>query len=192
MVIAMAGSGSSPEQIFQAIDQRWGIEYPATNNAVLNGGIVAASVWFGEGDFTRTLQQGIVPGAKTLDFHAADFADTDCNAANSESVVAAMHGMKALPPEAVSQLHDRIVGDKMGALQLTPPVDESISELASRTARIGESILVAHGASKDQNSIRIAVHLLYFLGCVSDLSCFCAGIAPCCSLVGGTTPLIRM
>jgi hypothetical protein len=148
MVIAMADSGSSPEQIFQAIDQRWGIEYPATNNAVLNGGIVAASLWFGEGDFSRTLQLAV---------HAADFADTDCNAANSESVVAAMHGMKALPPEAVSQLHDRIVGDKMGALQLTPSVDESISELASRTARIGESILVAHGASKDQNSIRIAV-----------------------------------
>jgi hypothetical protein len=46
----------------------------------------------------------------------------------------------------------------MGALQLTPPVDESISELASRTVRIGESILVAHGASKDQNGIRIPVH----------------------------------
>jgi hypothetical protein len=148
MVIAMAESGSKPEQIFQAIDQRWGIEYPATNNAVLNGGIVAASVWFGEGDFSKTLQLAV---------HAADFADTDCNAANSESVVAAMHGTKALPPEQVSQLHDRIVGDKMGALQLTPPVDESISELASRTVRIGESILVAHGASKDQNGIRIPV-----------------------------------
>jgi ADP-ribosylglycohydrolase len=148
MVIAMAESGSKPEQIFQAIDQRWGIEYPATNNAVLNGGIVAASVWFGEGDFSKTLQLAV---------HAADFADTDCNAANSESVVAAMHGTKALPSEQVSQLHDRIVGDKMGALQLTPPVDESISELASRTTRIGESILVAHGGSKDQNGIRVPV-----------------------------------
>lgn len=148
MVIAMADSGSKPEQIFQAIDQRWGIEYPATNNAVLNGGIVATSVWFGEGDFSKTLQLAV---------HAADFADTDCNAANSESVVAAMHGTKVLPPEQVSQLHDRVVGDKMGALQLTPPVNESISELASRTVRIGESILVAHGASKDQNAIRILV-----------------------------------
>jgi hypothetical protein len=148
MVIAMAESGSKPDQIFQAIDQRWGIEYPATNNAVLNGGIVAASVWFGEGDFSKTLQLAV---------HAADFADTDCNAANSESVVAAMHGTKALPPEQVSQLHDRIVGDKMGALQLTPPVDESISELASRTAGIGESILVAHGAIVGRNGIDIPV-----------------------------------
>ncbi len=148
MVIAMADSGSTPEQIFQAIDQRWGIEYPATNNAVVNGGIVAASVWFGEGDFNQTLQ---------LSVHAADFADTDCNAANSESVVAAMHGTKALPPEAISELRDRIVGAKMGELQLTPPVDESISELARRTARIGEAILVSHGARNDQNAVHIPV-----------------------------------
>src|SRR5713226_101297 len=88
MVITMADSGSNAEQIFRAIDERWGIEYPATNNAVVNGGIVAASVWFGDGDFDKTLQLAV---------HAADFADTDCNAANSASVVAAMHGMKALP-----------------------------------------------------------------------------------------------
>ncbi len=148
MVIAMADSGSTPEQIFQAIDQRWGMEYPATNNAVVNGGIVAASVWFGDGDFNKTLQ---------LSVHAADFADTDCNAANSESVVAAMHGTKALPAEAVSDLKDRIVGGKMGDLQLTPPVDESISELARRTVRVGESILVAHGARNDQDAIYIPV-----------------------------------
>jgi len=54
---------------------------------------VATSVWFGDGDFGKTLQLAV---------HAADFADTDCNSANSESVVAAMHGMKALPSEQVS------------------------------------------------------------------------------------------
>ncbi len=148
MVITMADSGSKPEQIFRAIDERWGIEYPATNNAVVNGGIVAASVWFGDGDFRKTLQLAV---------HAADFADTDCNAANSASVVAAMHGMKGLPSEQVSELHDRIRGKEMGALQLTPPVDESISELARRTVRIGESILISHGASDDGNSFRIPV-----------------------------------
>ncbi len=148
MVITMADSGSKPEQIFRAIDERWGIEYPATNNAVVNGGIVAASVRFGDGDFRKTLQLAV---------HAADFADTDCNAANSASVVAAMHGMKGLPSEQVSELHDRIRGKEMGALQLTPPVDESISELARRTVRIGESILISHGASDDGNSFRIPV-----------------------------------
>ena len=148
MVISMAESGRTSEQIFRAVDERWGIEYPATNNAVVNGGIVATSVWFGDGDFSKTLQLAV---------HAADFADTDCNAANSESVVAAMHGMKALPSEQVAELHDRILGKQMGPLQLTPPVDESISELARRTARIGEAILMSHGASDEGNSIRIPV-----------------------------------
>jgi hypothetical protein len=148
MVISMAESGHTADQIFRAVDERWGIEYPATNNAVVNGGIVATSVWFGEGDFNKTLQLAV---------HATDFADTDCNAANSESVVAAMHGMKALPSEQVSELHDRIQGKAMGDLQLTPPVDESISELARRTARIGEAILVSHGATEDGSSIRIPI-----------------------------------
>jgi len=147
-VIAMAEAGHAADQIFHAVDERWGIEYPATNNAVVNGGIVATSVWFGGGDFSKTLQ---------LVVHAADFADTDCNSANSESVVAAMHGMKALPFEAVSELHDRIRGKEMGDLQLTPPVDESISELARRTARIGEAILASHGATSEAGSITIPV-----------------------------------
>jgi hypothetical protein len=148
MVIQMADAGNTPEQIFRAIDERWGIEYPATNNAVVNGGFVATSVWFGGGDFQKTLQLAV---------HAADFADTDCNAANSESVVAAMWGMKALPPEQVSELHDRIKGSEMGPLRLTPPVDESISELAQRTAKLGIAIAVAHGAVDDGKMLRIPI-----------------------------------
>jgi len=72
-------------------------------------------------------------------------------------VVAAMHGMKALPSEQVAELHDRIQGKEMGPLQLTPPVDESILELARRTERIGEAILISHGARDEGNSLRIPV-----------------------------------
>jgi len=147
MVIAMADSGHGPEEIFRAVDERWGIEYPATNNAVVNGGFVATSVWFGDGDFQKTIQ---------LATHAADFSDADCNAANSESVVGAMWGMKALPAEEVSELHDRIVGATVGPLQLVPAVDESISELAKRTAKLGVAIATAHGASDDGNTIQIS------------------------------------
>jgi hypothetical protein len=136
-VISMAGAGKTPEEIFRSIDARWGIEYPATNNAVLNGGIVATSVWFGRGDFKAT---------ENLAFEAADFSDTDCNAANAGSVVAAMHGMAALPVEEVKAFNDRVRGDVMGPVKLTPPLDESISRLAERTAVIGEKILVSHGA----------------------------------------------
>jgi hypothetical protein len=148
MVIAMADAGSSPREIFRAVDERWGIEYPATNNAVVNGGFVATSVWFGGGDFQKTLQ---------LATHAADFSDADCNAANSASVVAAMWGTKALPAEAVSELQDRIKGPTMGPLRLTPPVDESISELAKRTAKLGEEILVAHGVHDEKEELEIPV-----------------------------------
>ena len=148
MIIAMADAGSSPDQIFRAIDEHWGIEYPATNNAVLNGGFVATSVWFGGGDFRETIQLAV---------QAADFADADCNAANSESVVAALHGTKALPPEQVAELRDRVIGGEMGTLKLTPPVDESITDLARRTEKIGLAIAVAHGARDDGNTLRIPI-----------------------------------
>jgi len=137
MVISMADAGRSPQEIFQAIDERWGIEYPATNNAVVNGGIVATSVWFGKGDFAAT---------ENLAFSAADFSDTDCNAANAASVVGSMKGMSAFPPDLVASLNDRIFGATMGPLKLTPPVDEKISDLARRTVTIGEKILLSHGA----------------------------------------------
>jgi hypothetical protein len=150
LIIAMADAGKGPDEIFGAIDERWGIEYPATNNAVVNGGFVATSVWFGGGDFEKTIQLAV---------HAADFADTDCNAANSESVVAAMHGMKALPPQQVAELHDRVVGAEMGPLKLTPPVDESITELAKRTGKLGLSIVMAHGAGDDGTTIRIPIQV---------------------------------
>jgi len=147
-VISMAEAGKQPDEIFRVINERWGIDYPATNNAVVNGGIVATSVWFGKGDFTTT---------ENLTFTAADFADTDCNAANSASVVAAMHGMSALPATQVATLHDRVKGDTMGDLHLTPPVDESISALARRTAIIGEKILLLHGARLDADRLIIPV-----------------------------------
>jgi len=150
MIIAMADAGKGPKEIFGAIDERWGIEYPATNNAVVNGGFVATSVWFGGGDFEKTIQLAV---------HAADFADTDYNAANSASVVAAMHGMGALPSEQVSQLRDRIFGAEMGSLKLTPPVDESIAELAMRTEKLGLSIVVTQGATDDGTTIRIPIQV---------------------------------
>lgn len=146
MVISMAEAGKPPEEIFRVIDERWGIEYPATNNAVLNGGIVATSVWFGNGDFSKT---------ENLTFRAADFADTDCNAANAASVVAAMHGTSALPADQVAALNDRIYGATMGPLKLTPPVDESIVALADRTVTIGEKILLEHGARMDGDKLVI-------------------------------------
>jgi hypothetical protein len=147
MVIGLAQAGKTAQEIFDRINERWGIEYPATNNAVVNGGIVATSVWFGKGDFFTT---------ENLAFAAADFADTDCNAANAASVVAAMRGMSALPASEVAALHDRIYGPTMGQLDLTPPVDESITALAKRTAAIGEKLLLDHGAKLEGDNLLIS------------------------------------
>lgn len=138
LVIQMAGAGHPPAEVFDAVEKRWHQEYPATNNAVANGGIVAACVWYGKGDFLKTIN---------LAYSAADFTDADCNAASAGAVVAAMHGMKALPAELVHALGDSIIGDKLGKVPLTPAVHETISGLAARTAAIGEKILQKHGAT---------------------------------------------
>src|SRR6266511_248004 len=145
-IIALADAGKSFEEIVGAVEDRWHLEYPATNNAVPNGGIVAACVWFGDGDFLKTVN---------LAARAADFTDADCNAANAASVVAASHGMKCLPQHLVAQLGDRIVGAEMGGVKLTPPVDERISRLSERAAAIGEKIVVANGGKLSGDKISI-------------------------------------
>src|SRR5690606_13039903 len=66
-VIRMAEEGRSFQEVVDAVEDRWRIEYPASNNAVPNGGLTAASLWFGEGDFWKTIN---------LASRAADFSDT--------------------------------------------------------------------------------------------------------------------
>ncbi len=148
MVIHLADEGKTARQVFDAVEDRWHMEYPATNNAVANGAIVATSVWFGQGDFLKTVN---------LAFSAADFTDADCNGANSASVIGAMHGMKAIPLNLVNQFHDRIKGDSLGNVALTPPVDETISGLAKRTVAIGLQVLKKNGATQSGNNLFIPV-----------------------------------
>ncbi|MBI5691072.1 MAG: ADP-ribosylglycohydrolase family protein [Verrucomicrobia bacterium] len=146
--IALAEAGHSFDEVVNHVEDRWHIEYPATNNAVPNGGIAAAALWFGEGDFWKTVD---------LACRAADFTDTDNSAASAVSVLAAMHGMKALPAELVAQLDDRIVGTEMNRVKFTPPVDEKISVLARRTAAIGEKIVLAHAGQAVGHDLLVAV-----------------------------------
>lgn len=146
LVITMADAGKSAAEIADAVEDRWHIEYPWTINVVPNGGITAIGVWFGEGDFLKTVN---------VIYRAADFTDADCNAANASAVVAAMHGMKCLPAHLVAPLRDRIAGDEMGKVKLTPPVDEKISDLAKRTVAIGEKFLLANGAKLSGENLSI-------------------------------------
>lgn len=69
-----------------------------------------------------------------------------------------------------------------------------LTRAAKYTTSVHHSIRRKNGLAKHQRGRGRAwepspTHALYFLGCVS---CFGAGIAPCCSLVGGTMPFIRM
>jgi hypothetical protein len=148
LVIKLASEGKSVKEINNATEDRWHSEYPATNNAVANGGIIAASLWFGDGDFLETVN---------LAYAAADFTDADCNAANAASVVAAMHGLKAIPGYLVKSFNNRIKGERLGNVELTPPVDESISELSKRTVAVGEKILEKSGARILGKKIEIQV-----------------------------------
>ena len=146
LVISMAEKGSSFTAVVDAVEDKWHFEYPATNNAVANGGIVAASVWFGEGDFLKTVN---------LAAAAADFTDADCNAANAAAVIGAMHGTRSVPVHLVAALQDRIKGDSMGPLKLTPAVDMRISDLSKRTAAAGKKILQHHQARFKNGYIEI-------------------------------------
>jgi hypothetical protein len=144
LVISMSQQGKPPEEVFQAVEDRWRTEYPPINNGVANGGLVAASVWFGEGDFLKTLN---------LAYRAADFSDADCNAANCGAVVGAMRGSQALPRRLVEPLNDRIAGAKMGGVELTPPVDERISDVIKRIVALGQKMLEANGGTANPGGI---------------------------------------
>jgi hypothetical protein len=147
LVISMAESGAPFDKVANAVEDRWHIEYPATNNAVANGGLVAAAVWYGGGEFLKTVN---------LAFAAADFEDADCNAANAGAVVGAMKGTKGIPDNLLRQMGDRIRGAKLGDVMLTPPVDESLTELARRTAAIGYRFIAANGGKLTERSLEIA------------------------------------
>ncbi|HOL71141.1 MAG TPA: ADP-ribosylglycohydrolase family protein [Bryobacteraceae bacterium] len=144
--IAMAERGRPYGEIAREIQDRWGVEYQTTNSAVINGAITALAVWFGEGDFSRSVNVAL---------QAADFTDADCNAATAAAVVGVMHGMRALPQKLVAQFNDRVRGDELAGIRITPPLDESMSGLARRTAAIGEKFVVANGGAVDGRVLRI-------------------------------------
>ena len=148
LVVTMAEAGASAEDVAIAVEDRWHVEYPATNNAVANGALTAMAVWFGAGDWLLTVNHA---------FRAADFTDADCNAANAGAVVGAMKGTRGLPSWVIDRLGDRIAGDQLGSVKLTPPVDESLAELSKRTAAIGRQFVVANKGSITSDGLTIAV-----------------------------------
>ncbi len=137
-VLERAGRGETPREISEAITPRWRSRYPVFNNAVLNMGMSAIGLWFGEGDFLKTVN---------LVYAAGDFSDADCNAAVAGSVVATMCGTRGLPADLVAGVRDRIRGDTYNQHPLSAPVDETVTRLADRTVAMGLQVLAAHGVA---------------------------------------------
>lgn len=145
-VLAEYERGKPWRQIAAASEARWRPDYPQMNNSVANGALVAIGVLFGDGDYLKSIH---------VVTQAGDFTDADCNAANVSSIVGAMHGFKAIPPQFVEPLHNRIYGDHMGPLKFGRTIDERIDDLAHRVAAIGEKNLLANGARLDGDTLVI-------------------------------------
>jgi hypothetical protein len=146
LVVALAEKGATARQVADAVEDRWHIEYPATNNAVANGGLIAVGVWFGEGDFLQTVNHV---------FQAADYTDADCNAANAAAVVGALKGMKAFPASMVEQLHDKMDGSEMGGVKFDAAVNESLLDIAKRTAAVGAKFVEDDGGKRESDTLII-------------------------------------
>jgi len=146
MVIQLADEGKSVQQVLDAVIDIYHIQYPAANNEVANGGIIAASLWFGEADFLKTTN---------LAARSLDFTDADCNAASAIGVIMAMKGTTAIPQKLNAQLGDRIKGEKMEQVIFKQPINENVTELAKRTAIVGQKILMNAGAVKNGNTLEI-------------------------------------
>ncbi len=139
-ILRRAEAGRPWREIAQAVEDEWRGVYPASNNAVANGGMLALGLWFGGGDLMETLN---------IISSAADYSDADCNAASGAAVLAAAFGPRAIPKALSAQFGDRMRGDKLGDILLTPPVDVRFSDLARRTAAIGERFLAVEGVRID-------------------------------------------
>jgi hypothetical protein len=150
MVVIMADEGYGPHEISEAVMNRWQIEYPATNNAVANMGIATIALWFGEGDFLKSLNLG---------FQLQDYTDADCNSTAATVVLAAMHGNKIIPPHLLDVINDRMRGDMIGHVELKPAVDVRISELGKKAAAVGIQILLKNGVILDDGQLKIPVDL---------------------------------
>lgn len=145
-VIFEAENGKSFREVCNNVEDEWHIVYPATNNSVANMGLAVASLWFGEGDFMKTIN---------LAYSAADFSDADCNAAVAASVVAAIHGSEVLPKNLTEPLRNRIRGTHLGPLEVKPSVDISITTLADQTVEVAEKIMKKEGVPIHEDSFFI-------------------------------------
>lgn len=147
-IIEMYKAGKSFREAAEYVESFWGIEYPGTNSAVWNAGFAIIAMYYGGGDFWKSVN---------IAYQASDYSDADCAAANVVTALAAIHGTGVFPEHLLKPVNNRIKGEFYGYSRLTPPVDISLDDLAERTARIGIDMLIANGARFDGKIISIPV-----------------------------------
>jgi len=147
-IISMAEGGSPPEEIADRIMNEYGVLYPATNSAVPNLAMTIIGLYFGEGDFWKTLN---------YTFSLADYTDTDCNSACAAVVLAAAYGPDIIPSRLIDAFGGRMKGNSIGPVEM-PMVDISLEDLGERTAEMGFKMMAHYGeADVDGDELVIKV-----------------------------------
>ncbi|MGE5570839.1 MAG: ADP-ribosylglycohydrolase family protein [Rhodospirillales bacterium] len=125
--------------------QKYYVQEPAETktiwNANLNGAAGILALLYGQGDFQKTLDL-----ACTIGF------DADNQAATMAGLLAVVHGTKGLPRELLFPLSDRNwkepFNDTYKNYTRYGLPDGRLTDMARRTAALGEKLILAHGGRK--------------------------------------------
>ncbi|MBM3236182.1 ADP-ribosylglycohydrolase family protein [Candidatus Poribacteria bacterium] len=110
------------QEAWKKVNEHYGHYHPV--HTINNAAVVLLGLLYGEKDFGKTIGISVMGGW-----------DTDCNGATAGSMIGAILGAKALPPEWVEPLNDRIMSYVIGFN------DSKISDLANRTLAIAKKVL---------------------------------------------------
>ncbi|MFB3788997.1 MAG: hypothetical protein ACE15F_21770 [bacterium] len=144
-VMALADEGKSATETVEAVMARWSSDYPAADSAVTNAGLIAAALWFGEGDYLKTINRAL----------AMDYADASGIAAVAGEVIVAMRGRKALPPQLVEPLNGRIAGVLPGSERTMSALNLPLADLTKRSMALSEKIILARGGRNAEGMLVI-------------------------------------
>ena len=120
-VVAWAAEQRDWEATWRKIMDKYGHYHGV--HTINNAALVLMGLLHSEGDFARACGIAVMGGL-----------DTDCNGATAGSIMGAVLGAAALPPEWVEPLNDRIESFVLGFN------DSKISDLAARTQAVAERI----------------------------------------------------
>lgn len=81
------------------LEAEWGYDkYPGVCHIIPNAGVCALSLWYGQGDFARTVEISTMSGW-----------DTDCNAGNVGTIAGIAAGLSGIPAHYRDPINDMII-----------------------------------------------------------------------------------